>query len=57
MNMPYEQFKKEVEFCLRRLNVIPARIKYLLNECEDYLKEAYEKDWNSMVTAMPLSKK
>ncbi|MCR4897965.1 MAG: hypothetical protein K5892_01945 [Acholeplasmatales bacterium] len=57
MDMTYEQFKKEVEFCLRRLNVIPARIKYLLNECEDYLKEAYEKDWNPMVTAMPLSKK
>ncbi len=57
MDDTYESFKKEVEFCLRRLNVLPIRIKYLLNECEGYLKEAYEKGWNPMVTAIPLSKK
>ena len=57
MEMTYENFKKEVEFCLRRLNVIPVRIKYLLTECDDYLKDAYEKGWTPMVTAIPLSKK
>ncbi|MCR5113407.1 MAG: hypothetical protein K6A63_05675 [Acholeplasmatales bacterium] len=57
MEMTYESFKKEVEFCLRRLNVIPVRIKYLLAECDDYLKDAFEKGWSPMVTAIPLSKK
>ena len=55
--MAFEKFKKEVEYCLRQLNVVPIRIKYLMTECEDYLKEAYEKNWNPMVTAMPMSKK
>ena len=55
--MTFEKFKKEVEFCLRRLNVLPIRIKYLMTECEEYLKEAYEKGWNPMVTAMPMANK
>ena len=57
MDITFEKFKKEVEFCLRRLNVQPLRIKYLMAECDKYLMEAYQKEWNPMATAIPLSKK
>ena len=57
MDITFEKFKKEVEFCLRRLNVQPLRIKYLMAECDKYLMEAYQKEWNPMATVIPLSKK